>query len=226
MRNVSKNPVIIAGLVGVLAFCTAGCSFSSESSSTTTVETSVTDEDGNTTTTRQTNTVTSGGGSQDAEASEESSGKAYTNEYYGIEFILPTGFESSELKSDVEYEDIDYYATDEDGNNAKFILSKQVTELEGITDADSWAEVWGDAFEKALADNGDTDIELSSGTVTIGGAVAPALHVESNSKEEGHVYRDIYFLIDEDGDGMRISLTALDEDTLQTLRDSIVAITA
>ncbi len=225
MRRVSKNPVIVAGLVGVLAFCTAGCSFSSESSSTTTVETSVTDEEGNTTTTKETNTVTSGGSTQDTEVSEEAAGKVYTNEYYGIEFILPEGFESSELESDVEYEDIDYYASDDDENNAKFILTKQVTELDGITDADSWAETWGAAFQKALKENGDTDIELENTTVTIGDIVAPAVHVESTS-DEGPVYRDIYFLLDEDGDGMRISLTAFDEDTLQTMRDSIVNITA
>ena len=226
MRIVSKNPVIVAGLAGVLAFGVAGCSVSSESSSTTTVESTVTDEDGNTTTTTETTTVTSGGNTEDTASTEEGSGKYYANQYYGVAFILPEGFDSSEMQSEVEGEDIDYYASNADGSEAKFVLTKGVGQIEGITDEESWAQAWGDSFGKALEEVGDTDIDVQNTTVTIGELSAAALHVESTSKEGQPVYRDVYFILDEDGDGLRIILTALDEATLQSMRDGFRSTTA
>ena len=228
MRIVSKNPVIVAGLTGVLALGVAGCSFSSESSTTTTVESTITDEDGNTTTTTETTTVTSGTGTQDAweaEGNGEEPGHYYENDYYGVAFVLPEGFESSSVQTDVQGEEIDYYASDSDGNDVKFVLTNGVTQLEGITDEDSWAEAWGASFQNALAENGDTDIEVESAAVTIGDLPVAGLHVESTS-EGNPVYRDVYFLLDEDGDGMRIIVTAFDEDALQTMRDAFRSTTA
>ena len=50
----SKDIIVAAGLAGILALGTCGCSASSSSSSSSTLETSVTDEEGTTTTTKTT----------------------------------------------------------------------------------------------------------------------------------------------------------------------------
>lgn len=227
MKLVSKNPVLVAGLAGVLALGVAGCSVSSES--TTSVETSTTDEDGNTTTTTETTTTTSGNGEQqtteetttEEAAAEEADGKYYENQYYAIRFNLPEGFESSERESDIEGESIDYYAADDDGCFAKFVLVKGVNQIEGVTDEISWAQVWGEAADEALAEKGETDVNLQSGAGTIGSLQTGAVHVESKLEDGTPVYRDVYFIIDDDGDGMRIELTAVDEARLETLRGSL-----
>lgn len=225
MRLVSKNPVLVAGLAGALILGMAGCSVSSESTTTTSAETSTTDEEGNTTTTTETTTTTSGSGEEEQTTeettTEEASGDYYENQYYAIRFNLPEGFTSSERESDIEGETIDYFASDDDGCFAKFVLVKGVTQIEGVTDAISWAQVWGNAADEALAQKGETDVNLQAGAGTIGSLETGAVHVESKLEDGTPVLRDVYFIVDDEGDGMRIELTAVDEARLATLRDSM-----
>lgn len=227
--KVSKNPIIVAGLVGILSLGIVGCSASS--SSTTTVETSVSDENGTTTTTTTQTTTSSENGtttSENVTTADNSTIKSarYENEYYGIGFKLPEGFEAGETTSDNDSEIVCYYATDGKASEAKIVLQKDIAEnMQGVTDDTSWAKAYAEAYQADMERIGEQDIQVSSAVGKIGAKEnIPAVHFESKDENGNAIYRDIFFVMDNEGSGLRILLRADSEQTLEALRAGLGSI--
>lgn len=225
MKFRTNNPVLVMGLAGVLALGVAACSFSSESS--TTVETSTT-EDGKTTTTTESTTTTSktdeNGTTTETTTTSTTTGDitfSYLNQYYGIGFINPEGFQQVEAVEGGEGETIDYVSADSAGDEAAFAVCKGVTSLDGVTDETSWANAYGESLAATLQENGETVTSAELGSVVIGDGKNATIYQIVSEANGATLYRSVIFMLDEDGDGLRVQFLATSQEMLQTLLDSI-----
>lgn len=214
MKSIYKNPVLIFAVAGMLALGVAGCSSSHESTST--LETTVTDADGNSKTT--TTTSTTADGKTTTETTESTNGDlSYVNDFYSVAYRLPVNYSKGTLEPENSNEEVDYYATDGFDNSVAFVLVSGINNIDGVTDADTWAKAYGDQLQKTLEQKGETNIKCTVDDATIGTTPAKFLHIESESGVDT-IYRDFFFVTDSDGDGMRIALTATSETELEALR--------
>ena len=217
MKSLTKCPVLVFAFAGMLALSVTACSYSSESSST--LETSVTDGDGNTTTTTKTTTTTDGNTKTETTQTSDSD-PSYVNDHFKVAYRTPAGMSKADMQPENDYEEIDYCVANGDDSKVAVILAKGVTDIDGITDAKSWGAAYADAVEESMKKAGETDIKRSVDDATIGTTPAAFVHFESKSGDKT-MYRDYFFMLDSDGDGMRIYLSADSEDGLATLRDGL-----
>lgn len=218
-----RSNLVVASLAGVLALGSLGCS----ASSTVETSTSVTDSEGNTTTTTTSATADENGvsTSTDTTTTDLLDRAAYTNEYFGFAYVLPEGFETTDHDAISDYATIELYAENEDGDSVLLAGVPSVADNEGAEDVESWAAAYKTVLTEAMVDNGEEGIEVDVDTATIG-EVLPCACVRSTSELDGEeVYRDYYFIMTDDGDGLRVDLTANDEFVMDELRDGLVGFT-
>ena len=235
-----SHPIVVCGLSSILAFGAVGCS----SSSTSTTEISTTDENGNTTTTTTTTSTDESGKAttetstvktdadgnviDDADQTEDPTDfNGYTNDYYKIGFEIPEGFEdvTASAPDNDENMQLECEVSNADGNaTASIFLVPAVTSHEGITDIDSWAEDFTNAFVKSLEDQNVQDINTEIADFSIGGVPYGTVCLVDGTINGTTIYNDFYFVLDEDGDGFFVQLYAESEDDINTLRDSFRAL--
>ena len=235
MKRMS-HPIIVCGLTSILAFGAVGCS----SSSTSTTEVSTTDENGNTTTTTTTTTTDESGkettetstvttdadGNVVEDGDDAASVNGYTNDYYKVGLEIPEGFSDVTNPDDqpegmqLEFE----IANEDDTANASILLVPSVTSEEGITDIDSWASSFGEALVSSLEEQGAENIDTQFSDFSIAGTPYGDVYIVTCTLNDVSTYYDLYFILDDDGDGMLIQLYAQSEDDINTLRDSLRAL--
>lgn len=237
MRRHLTHPLVVAGLTSVLALGTVGCS----SSSTSTTEITTTDEDGNTTTTTTT-TTTDENGNETTETSTvktDASGNVienadetpdaddfngYTNDYYKIGIELPDGFESVQYTDELPDDMIvDFNIEKGTDATASVVLVAGATDQEGVTDSQSWAEAVGEANVSAFEEEG-VQVETEVADFSLKDIPYGYVCMVSGTSDDDAFYRDLYCIVDEDGDGMIIQFDADNEDDLTTLRNSLRAL--
>lgn len=238
-----NQSLVACGLVSVLAFGAMGCT----STSTTTTEITTTDEDGNTTTettttttdesgetTTETTTTTTDKDGEDSEAATPQ-GKVqasmpanfvgYTNDYYKVGFGLPSGWtrthDDTGMPSDWSDE---YQCASPDGTTANFALAGGLTTQEGITDVASWAKVYSNGFVASLEEEGGTDVDATIGDFSIQGVDYGKYCLVTAQKNGAPFYADLYYILDDDGDGMLIQFEGSNQADIETLRSSMFAL--
>ena len=228
MKKTFMHPIVAAGLTSILAFGAVGCSASS--SSTTTTEVTTTDENGNTTT-ETTTTTTDENGNTTTESSttnsvDPDSWTGYSNDYYKVGLAIPDGFERVESTEDTdEGMSVDYEIANADETaRATIYLVKGVTEQEGVNDGETWAQAYADAAAEAIEEAGG-QMDVNVANFTIGGIDYGECAIMSGTVNDQPYFTDLYFILDEDGDGMLIQFNAQNEDDIQTLRDHLLALT-
>jgi hypothetical protein len=152
---------------------------------------------------------------------------SYTNDYYEIGFEIPEGFEdvTASAPDNDENMQLECEVSNADGNaTASIFLVPAVTSHEGITDIDSWAEDFTNAFVKGLEDQNVQDINTEIADFSIGGVPYGTVCLVDGTINGTTIYNDFYFVLDEDGDGFFVQLYAESEDDINTLRDSFRAL--
>lgn len=149
---------------------------------------------------------------------------AYESDHFGVSFKVPRGFAVKALEAEYDDEDVDFFCCTDDGaSEASFTVCSDILKFADVTDEASWAKAFVAAYTHAMDEAGATKVTKAFGTVTISDDLEGTA-VKIQSTEDGAtVYRDFYFLADEEGSGLRILLRSDDEKTMETLRQAIGA---
>ena len=100
-------------------------------------------------------------------------------------------------------------------------VCKGVTSLDGVTDETSWANAYGESLAATLQENGETVTSAELGSVVIGDGKNATIYQIVSEANGATLYRSVIFMLDEDGDGLRVQFLATSQEMLQTLLDSI-----
>lgn len=107
----------------------------------------------------------------------------------------------------------------------KFVIESNPKRVEGVTDEITWAKAYAESYAANMKEIGETDIEPSDVVEgKIGSLVCHAVHFDGVDKDGKEIHRDLWFVMDEDGDAMNILLRANKEETLQLLRQNMMSV--
>jgi hypothetical protein len=212
MAGTLRHPIATAGMGAFLVLAITGCAqtpvtrpATSQEEIEDTADVGAEDESG-----------------EDSLVADKEDESAYTNKAFGVAFELPHGFSVHHLDSEYDDERIDYFCCTEDGDSeATFTICSDVKKFADVTDEKSWASAFSSTYIDGMEKAGETSIQKATGTVKISDKVEGTAVKLTSTKGSVTIHRDFYFLMDDEGDGLRILLRSDDEDALETLQQSL-----
>lgn len=212
MKLSSKNRIITTALAGILALGVAGCSFSAETKTTLSTEAG-----GEETTTTTETKADDSGVSTSTSTTSTSTGERYKNDHFNYIFTIPEGFEKKDVTSDSADEELELMVENSNGSNCAITVIYDITNKQGVTGLEMWANGFADSLKQNLESQGETITKIEPSLTTIGSSTNCGTVYSESTKDGKTIYRKAYLFLDNEGTGSILRITAYSEDDFKAM---------